>query len=268
MNEEIRPKSRRTRSPAYPAIDLEEALQKATVLWDKVKRHLVNVNDAVKFWGYEASSSSGHSAVSALKKYGLVQEEGSGEARQVRLTDFGIGLVFNSDPNSPDFREGLKEAALRPVIHSELWSRYGGELPDDAVVERFLVLERGFNTQYVKTFINQFRNTIAFAGLTASDKQITKQSEEVQARPGAGKSAAMRVDPVGRTYPRLGSVISQDTRREFTLPMPNGDITIRGPFPISRRDWETFKKTIDLFEGWLVASEKTEQGTEQPEEKS
>src|SRR5580765_5992900 len=99
MTNTIPPKKQRTRSPAYPAIDLEDALQKAAILWEKVKRHPVNVNDGVKFWGYESSSSSGHSAMSALKKYGLVLEDGSGDARQVRLTDFGIGLVFNSNPD-------------------------------------------------------------------------------------------------------------------------------------------------------------------------
>ncbi len=132
-------KQKRTRSPAYPAIDLKSAIGRAGVLWTKINRHSAPVDSIGGYWGYEKNSSKAISESSALIKYGLLKDDGNGVNRTIQLTDRGIKLSYNPDTDSPQYWEEVKKAALSPAIHQELWERYSGQLPDDAVIKRYLI---------------------------------------------------------------------------------------------------------------------------------
>ena len=159
------PKRNRTRSPSYPYVDLPTALEKAAILWKGEGKHPVAVNLAMQHWGYKEDSSTGYSCIAALKKLGLVDHEGIGETRQVRLSGLALTILLDNDPGSTARRDALRTAALRPGIHAELWERYGAELPSDQSLRRFLVLERSFNEAAVDELLEEYRTTMAFAGL-------------------------------------------------------------------------------------------------------
>ncbi len=160
-----RQKRSRTRSPAYPYIPLPAALEKAAVLWQVEGRHAAAVNVAMQHWGYKEESSTGYSCVAALKKFGLVDHEGMGENRQVRLSGLALSILLDKNPDSPERRDALRAAALGPRIHAELWERYGTELPSDQSLKRFLVIERAFNEAAVDELLDEYKVTMAFAGL-------------------------------------------------------------------------------------------------------
>lgn len=174
------PKAKRIRSPAYPAIDLEEALQKAKILWEKANRHPISIDVAARYWELAPQGSQALVTVAALRKFGLVEELEESTEREIKLTDLAISLVYNPDERSPEYRALLGQAALSPSIHDELWQKYEGNLPDDKLIERFLVIERKFNEKYVSQFINEFRRTIEFAKLRNSD--IVSQKETVDSK--------------------------------------------------------------------------------------
>ena len=158
-------KRSRTRSPAYPYIALPAALEKAAVLWQVEGRHAAAVSVALQHWGYKEDSSTGYSCVAALKKFGLVDHEGMGEGRQVRLSGLALSILLDKNPDSPERRDALRAAALGPRIHAELWERYGTELPSDQSLKRFLVVERSFNEAAVDELLDEYKVTMAFAGL-------------------------------------------------------------------------------------------------------
>ncbi len=160
-----RQKRNRTRSPAYPYIPLPSALEKAAVLWQVEGRHPAAVNVAMQHWGYKEDSSTGYSCVAALKKFGLVDHEGMGDTRQVRLSGLALSILLDKNPDSPERRDALRAAALGPRIHAELWERYGTELPSDQSLKRFLVVERSFNEAAVDELLDEYKVTMAFAGL-------------------------------------------------------------------------------------------------------
>lgn len=251
-----RQSAKRTRSPAYPAIGLQEAIQKTKVLWDKAKRHPASIYDLSVWWNFEKGSSAAMSAVSALSKFGLTENEGSGAERTARITESGIKLVFNPDPDSTEYRHELRKAALLPGIHSEIWDKFFPELPDDSVIERYLVIQREFNPQYVKGFIKQFRETIDFAGLTgdnaATDEPAPSEMPAPQATLPPQSTGFPVALPAAAPVSPVQIVTPKSPGREFVLPTPAGDIVIRGPFPMKKKDWETFKQVIALFEPWLV----------------
>ncbi len=140
-------------------------MEKAAILWRAEGRHPVAVNLALQHWGYREESSTGYSCVAALKKFGLVDHEGMGESRQVRLSNLALTILLDNDPGSADRRDALRNAALGPRIHAELWERYGAELPSDQSLRRFLVLERSFNEAAVDELLEEYRATMAFAGM-------------------------------------------------------------------------------------------------------
>lgn len=158
-------KKARTRSPAYPYLDLRSALDKAAVIWRTEGRHAVAVTLAMQHWGYKADSSTGYSCIAALKKFGLVDEEGTGETRQVRLSRLALAVLLDDDRASPERNSALRTAALSPRIHVELWEKYGADLPSDSTLRRFLILEKNFNEAAVDEFLEEYKSTVAFAGL-------------------------------------------------------------------------------------------------------
>ena len=158
-------KRSRTRSPSYPYLDLPTALEKVTVLWNVEGRHPAAVSVAMQHWGYKEDSSTGYSCVAALKKFGLVDHDGMGETRQIRLSALALAILLDRDPASADRRDALRRAALNPRIHAELWERYGADLPSDQTLRRFLVIERNFNEASVDELLAEYKATVAFAGL-------------------------------------------------------------------------------------------------------
>src|SRR5438270_762021 len=81
------------RSPNYPMFRLQKAIERAGELHAKYKRALVPINLAHTLWGNKEHSGTGNRAVAALKSYGLLDVEGDGKNRRVRLTDQAFRIL-------------------------------------------------------------------------------------------------------------------------------------------------------------------------------
>jgi len=163
-------KSKKMRSPAYPGINLEVALKRASGLYVKERRNAVAFPVAVSYWGFGPKSSGGLVSVAALKSFGLLDdvERGPG-GRSVKLSDLALRILLDERPDSSEKSDLLKQAALRPKIHASLWKKYGAELPSDSNLKHALVFDFRFNENTVDEFIREYKDTIAFAKLGASD---------------------------------------------------------------------------------------------------
>lgn len=161
----VPPKKSKHRSPNYPSIGLEKALERAQTVKDQAGRNYMSATVAYELWGYKAGA--GAQVVAALKAFGLIETQGEKEKRQIRLTETAWRILGNA----PDRAQLLKDAALSPDIHKLIWDKYAGDLPKaDAIIKDWLVWEKNFNQSFVDSFIAQFRATIAFANLVLSDK--------------------------------------------------------------------------------------------------
>ena len=95
------------RSPNYPAISLEKAVARAKSLYDQAKAHAVPVAAVHELWGFKALSGAGNQNVAALKAYGLIEVEGEGDKRLVRISDTGRRILLGAN----DRDNLLKQAA-------------------------------------------------------------------------------------------------------------------------------------------------------------
>lgn len=177
-NDQATPIKKRMRSPAYPATDLKEALDRAGVIWKNDRNHETQLKSLSAHWGFNPQSSSVLSKVASLKHFGLLDEIKGGSPGAVKLSDLAIKILTNEDPNSPERIALIKKSALMPDVYSELWAKYNGELPSDVTIKAYLSGDRAFNPDVVNGLLKDFRSTISFAKLDSSDTVIKEDSTE------------------------------------------------------------------------------------------
>lgn len=171
------------RSPNYPFIGLEAAIERAGALQKIAGVHPIRVTTAWETWEYK--KGAGNQIVAALDAYGLIEVEGIADRRQIKLTTEARKILSNHS-ETPKL---LKDSALKPDLHREIWEHFDGALPpNDRVVREYLEFDRNFNPNYVDKFIEQFRATLAFANVTESDKIDNEKVSVINKISEGGKS--------------------------------------------------------------------------------
>src|SRR5574340_110258 len=210
MTDVDEPKRKRERSPSYPAISLGPAVEKAKDLYRVEKGYATPIYTILKHWGYRPRSGAGLVAVAALLKFGLLEDEGSGNARKAKITDLAQRIIRDTREESPDRDRLLRESALRPQIHRELWERFGAALPSDSNLQHTLIFEYGFTDGGASEFIRQFKATIAFAQLGEEDMieptevslpTVVSHAETVAPRRVPETATTYVPSPAGRALP-------------------------------------------------------------------
>lgn len=171
-------KQPRFRSPPYPAIPLAKAIERAITFYAKALHHSVPISVAANAWEYGAKSSGLYATIAALKQFGLMSDEGSGDKRRIKLTEAGMRLARDQEPTSEKRLTAIRTAAMAPKIHSELWDKYGAAGASgamDVAVKMYLTLDRAddgaapYSDEAAVDLINEYRSTMTFAGLLESD---------------------------------------------------------------------------------------------------
>jgi hypothetical protein len=229
------PKAPKSRSPNYPAISLQEAIEKASIFFNKQPRHAAGVEVLAGFWGYKPKSSTFMVILAALRSFGLLEDVPNGAHRLVKLTPRALDIVADYKPGEPQHGDAIKKAALTPKIHNELWVRYGPDLPSADELRRYLVRERGFTDKAVGEFIDEYKQTIAFAKLTKDDK-IVPAGEGVAEQ---DQEEAKHDSPV-----KLRRRAMQAGTKEDVFTLDEGQVVLQWPEQLS-------KESFDDFESWL-----------------
>jgi hypothetical protein len=157
------PKPKKHRSPAYPAVTLAQAIKRAEEFYAEEHTNPASFNAACAHWGYKPTSSGALLTAAALKSFGLLDELDSTSGRTFQISVLGRKIVADKRPNSIERAAAIKEAALRPKIHADLWRKYNGRLPSDAELTYRLEVDWEFNVNAIAAFIKEFRDTISFA---------------------------------------------------------------------------------------------------------
>jgi len=170
-------KKQKLRSPAYTSIGLREAVEKARAIWEHEKRNEVAVDVVAGHWGVAPKSSGTLMAISALKKFGLITDRGSGDQRYVKLTDLAYNIL-KAEPSSPTWVTFVQKAALSPKMIAELWETDKENPKSTPSLKKYLEFEKHFNPVVIDEFIQSYRETISFAKLGIGDKVLTSESDD------------------------------------------------------------------------------------------
>ena len=116
----------RIRSPNYPAIGLREALERVKTIYG-AEQHLAAPKEVIaKHLGFNGVNGGSNRIISALAKYGLL-EEISGD--KVRVS--GLARSILHPANDLEKVAAITEAATKPAIFAEIASEWGGAKPSD-----------------------------------------------------------------------------------------------------------------------------------------
>jgi len=250
-------KLKRKRSPNFPCISLEAAIERGRKLYERAQTHPVPVGFVAGVWGYKEKSSSFITMIGALNAFGLIIAEGTGDKRKIAISRPCERIVRKA----PDADRLVSEAALQPRLFREVWEKYGGKLPHDEVLKQHLLWneEDTFNEKSIETFIANLRETITFAKLGESD--IIPPEKEGD-RLGDGKQGEHngQEKPPGLLLkpPQL-----EGRMKNFTFPLIGGDVaTLQVPHPMSDENFNALKAIIDAFKTSLTSGHVTDQGSE------
>jgi len=179
------PKPKKHRSPAYPAITLAQAIKRADEFYTEEHTNPASFNAAAAHWGYKPTSSGALLTAAALKSFGLLDEIESTSGRTFQISALGRKIVADKRPNSTERADAIKDAALKPKIHADLWRKYNGRLPSDVELNYRLEVDWDFNINSIPSFIKELRDTISFAKLddSASISSTEADSEKPDETP-------------------------------------------------------------------------------------
>ena len=250
----ITPKKKKSRSPNYPAISLEKAIQKARTIYDHDKRNATSLSVIAQHWKSNAKSSSTLTAVASLRAFGLLDDLPGGKDQggpNYKLSEAALRIIIDSDQDSIPRVQAIKACALKPSIHAQLWKKYDGELPSDANMQTFLCLERHFTEEAARLLLKQFKETIAYARLAKSDQPIGPI--DVDEEDDEEERSEEIVDPKEEVKPKDPKAPSN---REFTFPIAGGTGALKLPWPLDKKGFKTLHKYIEF----LMESEGIELG--------
>jgi hypothetical protein len=241
-----RPKGR---SPLYPSINLETAILRVRQLYAKERQHPTNVQAIVAHWNYKSLNGPAAQTLAALKKYGLIDDEGTGENRKAKIS--ALAEVILAHPDEALRKAAIQEAALKPAMHRELWEKYHLDLPSDSNLRWELTHDRGFTETGASEFMRVYRATIGFAQLTSDAPGPAAGSDEDEpADDDLVLSAYNAPHPSGRSGPPP-SLLRSTTSYRIPL-ISGGAVDLDGMFPLTEQDWDHFIRVLTAMKPGLV----------------
>jgi hypothetical protein len=215
---------KRIRSPAYPALNLKTAIEKAYDFYKAEGRNTAALPVTLEHWGYSKRSGSGLKALAALKSFGLIDVTGSGDSQRVKLSDLALRIILDDREDSPDRAKAVAAAVLQPKIHKKLWNLWGSEMPSHGNIRHHLIFDEKFNEHFVDDFIKEYKSSIDYANV----RHLT-----------AGEQLSMSsVDEDQHEIKSLSDINMAPAKQAYSPPLPGHEIA---KFPVGKHC------TISLF---------------------
>lgn len=195
--------ARQSRSPNFPYVNLTVALERAQQLYESSRGNPVRLRDAATDWNLSPTSSGTQRLAAALLAFGLLNEDGSGEERRLRLSQAAMRIL---DDTRPGVRETLlREAALRPQTIREYYMKWRNRRPSDSHAVSQLKFDSGFNDESAKTFLKVFDDALTYVSTQEGGDDTTagaphddhiRDEVQTEARDGATAAAPLTVTNV------------------------------------------------------------------------
>lgn len=149
------------RSPNYPTMTLDKAIELTQKFFDKYTRSSVPADLAISALGYSSKSSTSKQYLATLIYFGLMDATGQKNERKVKISELGFKILKNPIPNEKAL--ALRQAALKPAIFYKIWKAYPDSLPESSLLSWELASNYHFNPRTISDFISVFERTMKFA---------------------------------------------------------------------------------------------------------
>lgn len=148
----------RNRSAAYPAVDLEQAVQATIDLNKNLGEGLYSRPAAAEALGYAGVSGTSASKIASLVHFNLLNRQGDAYS----LSELAKRII--SPVSDEERAEAIAVAAGSPRLYSSLITEYSGKsLP--VMLDNILFRNYRINNKVTKEVAKNFRKSLEFAGL-------------------------------------------------------------------------------------------------------
>jgi len=240
-------KQKRQRSPSYPSDGLETCVKWARKIYEAEKRSTTSALVAVKHMGYSTLSGPARTGLSAMKKFGLLIEEGG---EKVRISEEAVKLFL--DPDEGSRLTLLRTLALKPEIIREFIQQHPDGLPSDVSLRFKLVTDRGFGEDAAGTLIKALRETVRFAKLEpgqytppSKEPPMEHQHEQPPPPPPGGPLGHSGGGTANRVVAGAEQPFAAATLHVWSL---GGGVTVelRSSAPLSPKHFKRLSKYVEL----------------------
>jgi hypothetical protein len=167
--------TKRPRSPNYPAVGLREAVDRLKKLYEKDGKAGAPAEIAAVHIGFGKPHGQAMSVLAALKRFGLVSENGGRFAPSQR----GLEII-NLSPDDPRRQKALCDAVLEPSIYRELIDKHRESgWPANEVVASELETYKGFIKKAAISLVEDLKDSLEFSGLSNETALVSKDEEEI-----------------------------------------------------------------------------------------
>jgi hypothetical protein len=163
----------RVRSPRYPSMSLEDAVEHGRTIFEKDRRHPIAREVAAGHIGYKSLNGAADSALSTLMQYGVLEKVAKGE---VRVSQLVVDILF---PDNPEQRaEAIRIVASNPPLFKALDDRFPEAIPSNETLRSYLTREN-FNTRAIGPIVTAYTKTRAFVEReAANDLSVPRPSDQ------------------------------------------------------------------------------------------
>lgn len=242
---------KKDRSPNYPKVTLEDAIDLAKRLHAKAGKAQIKPEVAVGALGYRGLNGAALGTLAALSQYGLIiRERGEG----VAISPLAVKLIHPLNPVQE--AESRLEAALNPKVFNDIFTGGHHDCSEDVLSNH--LIQNAFTPDGAKRAANVYKANVEFANLNPSsiikapteDTDIPgRQIHEMIHRP--TPSAAIPTPQLGGVGAAISDLILQPKRKEYRTDLGSltAFITIIGdtePTPddfAALMDFAEFQKT-------------------------
>lgn len=147
----------RQRSPSYPTLSLEQAIEMAGKVHKANRTNVISRETAARDMGYSGLTGRSLTVLGSLAQYGLLEKAGKGD---VKITRRAVEILH---PVEEAHRaEAIIEAATAPTLFRTLHERFPEGVPSENALRSFMV-QSDFNDVAIGPAISAFLETNAYA---------------------------------------------------------------------------------------------------------
>jgi hypothetical protein len=143
----------------YPFPDFYTAIQYTRDLIERAGGEWISLHDAASAWFEHPERDEVLQSLADLLAFGLAEQRGTGNGRQIRVTELGRRCL---DPDLDASQRALADAALKSELIADYAARWLAGRPEDDTCIAELTHERGFTEKVAARFLRVFDQAIIF----------------------------------------------------------------------------------------------------------
>jgi hypothetical protein len=144
----------RVRSPNFPIISLPQAVERIETIYNEEQTVPADRETVANHLGYSGLNGASLKMVSALGKYGLLEEMPN---KQFRVSKLAMAILHPA--SDQEKRDALREAASGPALFQKLNEQFDGQRPSETNLRSWL-LRNGFARSAVDSVVKAYNETM------------------------------------------------------------------------------------------------------------